>query len=143
MPRRHARSEAPQILRPVAADDFRQFGDRTGGSQSTLSRFFGEFTLKSCEQLAVLHPWALWALPSARCEEGYAFLEEVGLAEVGRRRVCEAPRHRRRGLPTQAVFRWEKGMSTLRMPRSVSGPDSDRSLQKRGERDLTRDENWP
>jgi hypothetical protein len=41
-------------------------------SQSTLSRFFGAFTFKSCEQLATLHPWALRGLPSsAHPREGY------------------------------------------------------------------------
>jgi len=41
-------------------------------SQSTMSRFFGAFTLKSCEQLARLHGWALGSLPSSTSpREGY------------------------------------------------------------------------
>jgi hypothetical protein len=38
-------------------------------SQSTLSRFFGEFSARSSEGLTALHRWALRRLPSAR--EGY------------------------------------------------------------------------
>ena len=40
--------------------------------QSTLSRFVGAFTMRSCAQLAGLHAWALRRLPSrARPREGY------------------------------------------------------------------------
>src|SRR5205085_10623623 len=38
-------------------------------SQSTLSRFFGEFTQGSSTQMARLHPWAVSGLPSLK--EGY------------------------------------------------------------------------
>ena len=38
-------------------------------SQSTLSRFFGVFTQKSCELLSRLHPQAIYSLPTRK--EGY------------------------------------------------------------------------
>jgi hypothetical protein len=58
-------------------------------SQGTLSRFFGAFSLKSCEALAGLHAFALRALPSsARPAEGctldldsWALLHEDGHQE--------------------------------------------------------------
>lgn len=74
-------------------------------SQSTLSRFFGAFTFKSCEQLARLHSWALRGLPSsARPSEGYtldldswALLHEDGHQDgvaVGYTRKGIKPCHR-------------------------------------------------
>lgn len=74
-------------------------------SQSTLSRFFGAFTFKSCERLAGLHGWALRGLPSrARPQEGYtldldswALLHEDGHQEgvaVGYTRKGLKPCHR-------------------------------------------------
>jgi Transposase DDE domain group 1 len=74
-------------------------------SQSTLSRFFGEFSFQSCEALAGLHAWALRGLPSsARPREGYtldldswALLHEDGHQEgvaVGFTRKGLKPCHR-------------------------------------------------
>lgn len=74
-------------------------------SQSTLSRFFGAFSFKSCETLAGLHAWALRSLPSsARPREGYtldldswALLHEDGHQEgvtVGFTRQGLKPCHR-------------------------------------------------
>jgi len=74
-------------------------------SQSTLSRFFGEFSFNRCERLAALHPWALRALPSsARPQEGctldldsWALLHEDGHQQgvaVGYTRKALKPCHR-------------------------------------------------
>jgi hypothetical protein len=74
-------------------------------SQSTFSRFFGEFRFQSCEALARLHGWALRSLPSsARPREGYtldldswALLHEDGHQEgvaVGFTRQGLKPCHR-------------------------------------------------
>jgi hypothetical protein len=74
-------------------------------SQSTLSRFFGEFDFGSCEQLAQLHGWALRGLPSsARPQEGYtldldstAWLHEDGHQDgvaIGYTRKGLKPCHR-------------------------------------------------
>jgi hypothetical protein len=71
-------------------------------SQSTLSRFFGAFSQRSCQALAALHPRAVFALPSRR--EGYtldldswALLHEDGHQEgvaVGYTRHGLKPCHR-------------------------------------------------
>jgi hypothetical protein len=71
-------------------------------SQSTLSRFFGVFTQKSCQVLGGLHSWAAGRLPTLR--EGYtldldswALLQEDGHQEgvaVGYTRQGLKPCHR-------------------------------------------------
>ena len=69
-------------------------------SQSTLSRFFGEFTMKSCEQLAGLHAWALRGLPSsARPREGYTLdLDSWALLHEDGHQQGVATGYTRRGL---------------------------------------------
>lgn len=71
-------------------------------SQSTLSRFFGVFTQRSCELLGRLHPQAIYALPTRK--EGYtldldswALLHEDGHqqgVEIGYTRHGLKPCHR-------------------------------------------------
>lgn len=69
-------------------------------SQSTLSRFFGAFTMKSCERLAGLHAWALRALPSsARPREGYTLdLDSWALLHEDGHQQGVATGYTRRGL---------------------------------------------
>ena len=71
-------------------------------SQSTLSRFFGAFTQRSCQQLAELHTRAIFALPSRRDGEtldldSWALLHEDGHQQgvaVGYTRHGLKPCHR-------------------------------------------------
>lgn len=77
-------------------------GIESVASQSTLSRFFGVFSQRTCQQLGGLHAHALYSLPSAR--EGYtldldswALLHEDGHQEgvaVGYTRRGLKPCHR-------------------------------------------------
>ena len=88
-------------------------------SQSTLSRFFGAFSLKSCEALAGLHGWALGALPSsARPREGYTLdLDSWALLHEDGHQEGVATGYTRRGLkPCQRPL-----IAALAEPKMIAG----------------------